>query len=94
MSDRRWAWFLLWLIVFPSAAAAAEFVADIVITEDRVVKTGRILVQGERYRLEIEDPRGPEIVVQVPVDLERQPGEGAHSGHDQKHEHSHGTKTD
>jgi len=40
--------------------------------------------------------------VQVPVDLERQPGAGAHSGHGhshgqnhgQSHSHSHGTKKD
>lgn len=50
--------------------------------------------QGDVIDVTLVFETAGEIVVQVPVDLERQPGEGAHSGHDHKHDHSHGTKTD
>lgn len=64
------------------------------------------LVQGDVIDVTLIFETAGEVVVQVPVDMERQPGEGAHSGHDHshghshdhksehKHDHSHGTKTD
>ena len=64
------------------------------------------LVQGDVIDVTLIFEKAGEVVVQVPVDMERQPGEGAHSGHDHshghshdhksehKHDHSHGTKKD
>ncbi|MFU8883711.1 MAG: copper chaperone PCu(A)C [Rhodobacterales bacterium] len=56
------------------------------------------LVQGDVIDVTLIFETAGEVVVQVPVDMKRQPGEGAHAGHDHsqehKHGHSHGTKKD
>jgi len=58
------------------------------------------LTQGDVIDVTLIFETAGEVVVQVPVDLERQPGAGAHSGHGQSHSHSqshshgHGTKKD
>ncbi len=65
MKNRYWALSLLFLSLACNAASQTEFTANIVISEGKVVKDGRILVKGDRYRMEIEDPQGPVVVVQV-----------------------------
>ena len=70
MCIRRWLLSCLLLIPVLNQALAAEFTADLVIAEGKVVKTGSIQVRGDLYRMEIDDPRGPGIVVQMIPDLD------------------------
>jgi hypothetical protein len=65
MKNRKWALIGLLLVLAFGSAEAAEFRADLVICEGNLLKEGRILVRGEMYRMEIEDPSGPSIVVQM-----------------------------
>lgn len=55
---------LLFVLAF-GAAQAAEFSADLLVREGNLLKEGRILVRDEMYRMEIEDPSGPGVVVQM-----------------------------
>lgn len=65
VTNRRWVLSCLIPLLALSIADASEFTADLVISEGNVVKTGRILVRDGLYRMEIEDPRGPAVVVQM-----------------------------
>jgi hypothetical protein len=56
---------LLALLMASSLAAAAEFSADLVKNDDLVVTKGRIYVKGAKYRLELNAPFGPDVVVLV-----------------------------
>lgn len=53
------------LLLMATGSIAGEFSADLTIAEGKVVKQGRIFVKGERYRMEIDDPRGPQTIVLV-----------------------------
>ncbi|MHC4861735.1 MAG: hypothetical protein ACYTDY_16780, partial [Planctomycetota bacterium] len=46
-------------------AQSAEFTADLVRSEELVVKKGKILVRGAKYRMELTEPAGPDLVVLV-----------------------------
>ncbi len=65
MTDHKWILSCLFLLLLLGAAEAAEFTADLVISEGKAVKTGRIMVRGELYRMELSDQRGPDVVVQM-----------------------------
>lgn len=54
----------LFVLVF-GVSQAAEFSADLLVSEGNLLKEGRILVRDEMYRMEIEDPSGPGVVVQM-----------------------------
>lgn len=53
------------LLALSSVAGAAEFVADLTITEDLKVVPARLLVSGARHRIEFDDPDGPRSVLIV-----------------------------
>ena len=65
MIGRKCAFACLALLLALGAAEAAEFTADLVISEGDSLKEGRILVKGARFRMELPDPRGPDTVVQI-----------------------------
>lgn len=65
MKNRKWALTCFVLVLAFGAAEAAEFSADLSMSEGKLLKEGRILVRGEMYRMEIEDPSGPSVVVQM-----------------------------
>jgi len=65
MTDHKWSLSGLFLLLLLGAAEAAEFTADLVISEGKEVRTGRIMVRGELYRMELSDLRGPDVVVQM-----------------------------
>lgn len=65
MKNRIWTLICLLLVLAFGAAEAAEFSADLFIREGNLLKEGRILVRDEMYRMDIEDPSGPGVVVQM-----------------------------
>jgi hypothetical protein len=65
MTNRGWILSILLLFLAVGIADAADFTADLVICEGKIAKEGKIFVKGEDYRMELKEPRGPDVVVQM-----------------------------